>query len=196
MTAKEEKKGVEKLVLEGRVMYAMVGEPRPSLQGVPQHGLVMEVDSDKIEELFDKGLSRQTKVRSFDEFPGVKFLRFTRDVTTKGGFTLPPLVVLGSDKTTFTKLIGNGSRVKIVVELLERDHPSFGKVTKARLAAVQVLDLIEYSPTEMTAAAVEKSVADVSDLLTDEGKGAVDVEVKKKASEFTDDDTDPSGTIS
>lgn len=176
---------VEKIVIKGRCMYAMVNKPRPGLNGTLQTGITLEVDDKLIKELFDKGLSKQTKIRTFEDFPGVKFLNFKREITSKSGNTIPPVTVLGSDRKPFTKLIGNGSVVKAVIELLKYDHPQFGKGLRARLAAVQVLEHIPFEPEEQDV---------FKDLLSDEGKGAVDT-TDKDVDEFTDK-ADPDGAIS
>lgn len=77
------------------------------------------------------------------------FYSFRRDPARARG----PLKITGPDGQPFTKLIGNGSKVKVDIEVYDFNHPQHGAGKGHRLNAVQVLDLVEYVKPEVNAGA-------------------------------------------
>ena len=82
------------------------------------------------------------------EDDGIKLVRFKRNVsgTRKDGtkYKLDPPKVVDGNKQPFEKLVGNGSLVNIAYEL-NNWTVAGNSGTSARLSAVQVLELVQYS---------------------------------------------------
>ena len=79
---------------------------------------------------------------------GTKLLKFKRNVsgTKKDGtkYGLEPPKVVDASKQPMTGLVGNGSLVNIAYDL-NQWNVAGNSGTSARLSAVQVLELVEYS---------------------------------------------------
>ena len=82
-----------------------------------------------------------------DRETGEAFYKTTRNVATKAGKQLSPPRVVNMNKEPITDLIGNGSKVNVIMNVKEVDN--FGKKKmKGYLEAVQVVDLVNYSGGE------------------------------------------------
>ena len=130
-------------IIEGTAYWASLTRPNEKFE--PMWRIDLAVDSKDAEDFKGQGISvAETTV---DEKTISNIIRFKRKVSKANGDknTQPQLV--DADKKPLEKIIGNGSRVKVMYKPYEWNFK--GKKGKGLdLQAVQVVDLVEYTPKE------------------------------------------------
>ena len=130
-------------IIEGTAYWASLTRPNEKFE--PMWRIDLAVDSKDAEDFKGQGISlAETTV---DEKTISNIVRFKRKVTKANGDknTQPQLV--DADKKPLDKIVGNGSRVKVMYKPYEWNFKG-KKGVGLDLQAVQVLDLIEYTPKE------------------------------------------------
>lgn len=166
---------IKSVFLQGKAMWAQVLEARPNFDGEPEYSLDLALTDKQIAALHKAGMSKKRKVKEVD---GTNYVTFRRPVKAKSGKDLLPLIVIGRDKAPFGELIGNGSEVKVKLDLIPYSG-KFGSGVITRLAAVQVIEHVPY--------AKKNSQLDGFDQLDEAVEGFEEVD---SDSSFKDDDDD------
>lgn len=121
-----------------RVKWASVQEPNTKYE--PVYEIVAILSKEQAAEFVDKGL----RVKNED---GELTYRFKKKQfgmkKTQEKFEKPAPRVVDAEKNPFTGLIGNGSLCNIQYEMKSGDFPQ--PWVKAELAAVQVVELVEFN---------------------------------------------------
>ena len=130
-------------IIEGTAYWASLTRPNEKFE--PMWRIDLAVDSKSAEDFKGQGISvAETTV---DEKTIPNIIRFKRKVQKANGDknTQPQLV--DAEKRPLDKIVGNGSRVKVMYKPYEWNFKG-KKGVGLDLHAVQVLDLIEYTPKE------------------------------------------------
>jgi|TARA_R100001530_G_C4320355_1_gene155533 hypothetical protein len=126
------------IFLTGKCHYACIIEPNTKFD--PVWSIQIEVDDDNRPTIEDAGLPINNKGDDRNDFVTIK-----RKVMRKDGTSRRPPIVKDSQNNLWNdKLIGNGSVVNVKAVPFEWDYAGKTGVS-ADLAAVQVVDLIEYA---------------------------------------------------
>lgn len=134
---------ITSVFLEGKCRWAVVQSPKDNFAGDGQEfSIDIECTEEQLTKLQAKGLSKKRKLKESDD--GRTFLTFKRPTHSRQGKELLPLAVVGPDLMPMSELVGNESHVKIKVDLIPYNN-KFGTGCVARLAAVQVLELVEFA---------------------------------------------------
>lgn len=131
-------------IVEGIALWASVQEPNTTFD--PRYSIDLVIDDETKEILEAQGLpiKKAEDVKEASKY-GKWVVKFKQPaINKKTGQANPAPIVLDAKKNPFTDLIGNGSRVKVAVNISEW---SFGnkKGIAGYLKGVQVLDLVPYS---------------------------------------------------
>lgn len=140
---------IKTLILEGKCKWAVVHESRKNLNGEEEYSIDIEISQGTLDNLLKAGVSKRRKAKE-DAETGEKYLTIRRKKIAKSGKEIPPPIVVGPDKQLFTDKIGNGSKVKVAVELIPYEN-KFGTGVMTRLAGVQVITHVSYSAGRTTA---------------------------------------------
>ena len=130
-------------IIDGTAYWASL--TRPNERCDPMWRIVLAVDSQSAEDLKGQGITvAETTV---DEKTIPNIIRFKRKVSKASGDknTQPQLV--DADKKPLEKIVGNGSKVKVLYKPYEWNFKG-KKGIGLDLQAVQVMDLVEYTPRE------------------------------------------------
>lgn len=168
MSVLPEKKEILKVYAEGIAMYPSVHTPKKGYteEDLPKYSIDLIVDAKTSAHLKSQGIAQAMLklggVREYPEHPGKAVYRFTRKSVKKDGeINTPPEVVDSlTHKIPKTTLIGNGSRVKVSVSPWK-----FGNKSGTTLIGVQVLDLVPYESSGLSAG-FEKATGFVVEQLT------------------------------
>ena len=130
-------------IIEGTAYWASLTRPNEKFE--PMWRIDLAVDDKTAEDFRSQGISVGETV--IDEQTISNIIRFKRKVQKANGDknTQPTLVDAG--KKPLDKIVGNGSKVKVMYRPYDWNFK--GKKWKGLdLQAVQVVDLIEYTPKE------------------------------------------------
>lgn len=155
-------------IIEGTAYWASLTRPNEKFE--PMWRIDLAVDDATAEDIRSQGISVGETV--IDEQTISNIVRFKRKVSKANGDknTQPNLVDAG--KQTLDKIVGNGSKVKVMYRPYEWNFKG-KKGTGLDLQAVQVMDLIEYLPKEEFG--VEENTATVTIKNSDGSSASVDI---------------------
>lgn len=155
-------------IIEGTAYWASLTRPNEKFE--PMWRIDLAVDDATAEDIRSQGISVGETV--IDEQTISNIVRFKRKVSKANGDknTQPNLVDAG--KQTLDKIVGNGSKVKVMYRPYEWNFKG-KKGIGLDLQAVQVMDLIEYSPREEFE--VEENTATVTIKNSDGSSASVDI---------------------
>lgn len=155
-------------IIEGTAYWASLTRPNEKFE--PMWRIDLAVDDATAEDIRSQGISVGETV--IDEQTISNIVRFKRKVSKANGDknTQPNLVDAG--KQTLDKIVGNGSKVKVMYRPYEWNFKG-KKGIGLDLQAVQVMDLIEYLPKEEFG--VEENTATVTIKNSDGSSASVDI---------------------
>jgi len=155
-------------IIEGTAYWASLTRPNQKFE--PMWRIDLAVDDATAEDIRSQGISVGETV--IDEQTISNIVRFKRKVSKANGDknTQPNLVDAG--KQTLDKIVGNGSKVKVMYRPYEWNFKG-KKGIGLDLQAVQVMDLIEYLPKEEFG--VEENTATVTIKNSDGSSASVDI---------------------
>ena len=130
-------------IIEGTAYWASLTRPNEKFE--PMWRIDLAVDQKTADDFKGQGISVGETTVDENKIPNI--IRFKRKVTKANGDknTQPQLV--DADKKPLEKIVGNGSKVKVMYKSYEWNFKG-KKGIGLDLQAVQVLDLIEYKPKE------------------------------------------------
>ena len=130
-------------IIEGTAYWASLTRPNEKFE--PMWRIDLAVDDKSANELKEQGISLGET--TIDEKTINNIVRFKRKCSKANGDknTQPQLV--DSSKNPLDKIVGNGSKVKVMYKPYEWNFKG-KKGMGLDLQAVQVIDLIEYTPRE------------------------------------------------
>tara|TARA_R100000656_G_scaffold58924_1_gene45895 strand:+ start:198 stop:656 length:459 start_codon:yes stop_codon:yes gene_type:complete len=130
-------------IIEGTAYWASLTRPNEKFE--PMWRIDLAVDSQSAEDLKGQGITVAETTVDEKKIPNI--IRFKRKVNKASGDknTQPQLV--DADKKPLEKIVGNGSKVKVMYKPYEWNFKG-KKGIGLDLQAVQVLDLVEYIPQE------------------------------------------------
>ena len=130
-------------IIEGTAYWASLTRPNEKFE--PMWRIDLSVDSKSAEDLKSQGIAvAETTV---DEKVIPNIIKFKRKVKKANGEKNSQPQLVDADKKPFDKIVGNGSKVKVMYKPYEWNFKG-KKGVGLDLQAVQVLDLIEYTPKE------------------------------------------------
>jgi len=130
-------------IIEGTAYWASLTRPNEKFE--PMWRIDLAVDDATAEDFKSQGISVGETV--IDEQTISNIVRFKRKVSKANGDknTQPQLV--DASKNPLDKIVGNGSKVKVMYKPYEWNFKG-KKGMGLDLQAVQVIDLVEYTPRE------------------------------------------------
>ena len=130
-------------IIEGTAYWASLTRPNEKFE--PMWRIDLAVDDATAEDFKSQGISVGETV--IDEQTISNIVRFKRKVSkANGDKNTQPTLVDGS-KNPLDKIVGNGSKVKVMYKPYEWNFKG-KKGMGLDLQAVQVIDLVEYTPRE------------------------------------------------
>lgn len=150
--------GFKKIAIKAKCDYAKVISPEVASfsDGELIYSMGLRLSQAQHAKLVAKGYKGNTKIKK-DSDPEIIFYNFNRRTLSRKGNKLPPLKVVRWDKRPFTREIGDGSTVILVLEYcptkagIGKEGKPYPAGTHFRMAVVQVLNWIEqeeYIPVE------------------------------------------------
>mgnify|MGYP000636567668 CR=1 FL=1 len=145
--------------VEGKAYWASVTRPNTTFD--PVYQIDLAVDDATAEDFKSQGISVGETV--IDEQTISNIVRFKRKVSkANGDKNTQPQLVDGA-KNPLDKIVGNGSKVKVMYKPYEWNFKG-KKGMGLDLQAVQVIDLVEYTPREdFDAVETSSSGVDIKD---------------------------------
>ena len=130
-------------IIEGTAYWASLTRPNERFEPMWRRDLA--VDSKSAEDLKSQGITVAETTVDEKKIPNI--IRFKRKVSKASvdKNTQPQLV--DADKKPLEKIVGNGSKVKVMYKPYEWNFKG-KKGIGLDLQAVQVMDLVEYTPRE------------------------------------------------
>ena len=130
-------------IIEGTAYWASLTRPNENFE--PRWSIDLAVDDKSANDLKEQGIALGET--TIDEKTISNIVRFKRKVQKANGDknTQPQLV--DASKNPLDKIVGNGSKVKVMYKPYEWNFKG-KKGMGLDLQAVQVIDLIEYTPRE------------------------------------------------
>jgi len=130
-------------IIEGTAYWASLTRPNEKFE--PMWRIDLSVDSKSAEDLKSQGIAvAETTV---DEKVIPNIIKFKRKVKKANGEKNSQPQLVDADKKPFDKIVGNGSKVKVMYKPYEWNFKG-KKGIGLDLQAVQVMDLVEYKPKE------------------------------------------------
>ena len=130
-------------IIEGTAYWASLTRPNEKFE--PMWRIDLAVDDSTAEDFKSQGISVGETV--IDEQTISNIVRFKRKVSKANGDKNSQPTLVDAGKQPLDKIVGNGSKVKVMYRPYEWNFKG-KKGTGLDLQAVQVMDLIEYSPRE------------------------------------------------
>lgn len=130
-------------IVEGKAYWASITRPNEKFE--PMWRLDLAVDDATASEFQKQGFSiGETNV---DNETIKNIIKFKRKVSKANGDKNQQPQLVDAEKKPLDKIVGNGSKVKVMYKSYDWNYK--GKTGKGLdLQAVQVLDLVEYTPKE------------------------------------------------
>ena len=130
-------------IVEGKAYWASITRPNEKFE--PMWRLDLAVDDATASEFQKEGISIGETVVDNETIKNV--IKFKRKVSKANGDKNQPPQLVDAEKKPLDKIVGNGSKVKVMYKSYDWNYK--GKTGKGLdLQAVQVLDLVEYTPKE------------------------------------------------
>ena len=130
-------------IIEGTAYWASLTRPNEKFE--PMWRIDLAVDDKSADELKSQGISLGET--TIDDKTISNIVRFKRKVQKANGDKNQQPQLVDAEKRPLEKIVGNGSRVKVMYKPYEWNFKG-KKGIGLDLQAVQVLDLIEYTPKE------------------------------------------------
>jgi|TARA_R110002051_G_scaffold101519_4_gene172370 hypothetical protein len=130
-------------IIEGTAYWASLNRPNERFE--PMWRIDLAVDSQSAEDLKGQGIT--VSETTVDEKTIPNIIRFKRKVSKASGDKNTPPQIVDGDKKPLEKIVGNGSKVKVMYKSYEWNFKG-KKGIGLDLQAVQVMDLVEYTPRE------------------------------------------------
>ena len=130
-------------IVEGKAYWASITRPNEKFE--PMWRVDLAVDDATASEFQKEGISIGETVVDNETIKNV--IKFKRKVSKANGDKNQPPQLVDAEKKPLDKIVGNGSKVKVMYKSYDWNYK--GKTGKGLdLQAVQVLDLVEYTPKE------------------------------------------------
>jgi len=130
-------------IVEGKAYWASITRPNEKFE--PMWRLDLAVDDATASEFQKEGISIGETTVDNETIKNV--IKFKRKVSKANGDKNQPPPLVDAEKKPLDKIVGNGSKVKVMYKSYDWNYK--GKTGKGLdLQAVQVLDLVEYTPKE------------------------------------------------
>jgi hypothetical protein len=130
-------------IVEGKAYWASITRPNEKFE--PMWRLDLAVDDATASEFQKQGFS--IGETSVDNETIKNIIKFKRKVSKANGDKNQQPQLVDAEKKPLDKIVGNGSKVKVMYKSYDWNYK--GKTGKGLdLQAVQVLDLVEYTPKE------------------------------------------------
>lgn len=130
-------------IVEGKAYWASITRPNEKFE--PMWRLDLAVDDATASEFQKEGITIGETVVDNETIKNV--IKFKRKVSKANGDKNQPPQLVDAEKKPLDKIVGNGSKVKVMYKSYDWNYK--GKTGKGLdLQAVQVLDLVEYTPKE------------------------------------------------
>ena len=147
-------------IVEGKAYWASITRPNEKFE--PMWRLDLAVDDATASEFQKQGFSIGETVINDETIKNI--IKFKRKVSKANGDRNQQPQLVDAEKKPLDKIVGNGSKVKVMYKSYDWNYK--GKTGKGLdLQAVQVLDLVEYTPKEDFE--VEGSSSDGSEIKDD-----------------------------
>jgi len=130
-------------IVEGTAYWASITRPNEKFE--PMWRIDLAVDDATASEFQKQGFSIGETVINDETIKNI--IKFKRKVSKVNGDKNQQPQLVDSEKKPLDKIVGNGSKVKVMYKSYDWNYK--GKTGKGLdLQAVQVLDLVEYTPNE------------------------------------------------
>jgi hypothetical protein len=130
-------------IVEGKAYWASITRPNEKFE--PMWRLDLAVDDATASEFQKQGFSIGETVINDETIKNI--IKFKRKVSKANGDRNQQPQLVDAEKKPLDKIVGNGSKVKVMYKSYDWNYK--GKTGKGLdLQAVQVLDLVEYTPKE------------------------------------------------
>src|SRR6056300_242395 len=130
-------------IVEGKAYWASITRPNEKFE--PMWRLDLAVDDATASEFQKQGFS--IGETSVDNETIKNIIKFKRKVSKANGDKNQQPQLVDAEKKPLDKIVGNGSKVKVMYKSYDWNYK--GKTGKGLdLQAVQVLDLVEYTPND------------------------------------------------
>jgi hypothetical protein len=147
-------------IVEGKAYWASITRPNEKFE--PMWRLDLAVDDATASEFQKQGFSIGETVINDETIKNI--IKFKRKVSKANGDRNQQPQLVDAEKKPLDKIVGNGSKVKVMYKSYDWNYK--GKTGKGLdLQAVQVLDLVEYTPKEVFE--VEGSSSDGTEIRDD-----------------------------
>lgn len=147
-------------IVEGTAYWASITRPNEKFE--PMWRIDLSVDDATASEFQKQGFSVGETTINDETIKNI--IKFKRKVSKANGDKNQQPQLVDADKKPIDKIIGNGSKVKVMYKSYDWNYK--GKTGKGLdLQAVQVLDLVEYTPKESFE--VENASSDGSSINSD-----------------------------
>jgi hypothetical protein len=130
-------------IVEGTAYWASITRPNEKFE--PMWRIDLAVDDATASEFQKQGFSIGETVINDETIKNI--IKFKRKVSKVNGDKNQQPQLVDSEKKPLDKIVGNGSKVKVMYKSYDWNYK--GKTGKGLdLQAVQVLDLVEYTPND------------------------------------------------
>jgi hypothetical protein len=130
-------------IVEGTAYWASITRPNEKFE--PMWSIDLSVDDKTASEFQKEGF--KVGETTIDNQTIKNVIKFKRKVSKANGDKNQQPQLVDSEKNPLNKIVGNGSKVKVMYKSYDWNYK--GKTGKGLdLQAVQVLDLVEYTPKE------------------------------------------------
>jgi hypothetical protein len=130
-------------IVEGTAYWASITRPNEKFE--PMWRIDLAVDDATASEFQKQGFSVGETTINDETIKNI--IKFKRKVSKANGDKNQQPQLVDSEKKPLDKIVGNGSKVKVMYKSYDWNYK--GKTGKGLdLQAVQVLDLVEYTPNE------------------------------------------------
>jgi len=147
-------------IVEGTAYWASITRPNEKFE--PMWRIDLSVDDATASEFQKQGFQVGETIVNDETIKNI--IKFKRKVSKANGDKNQQPQLVDADKKPIDKIIGNGSKVKVMYKSYDWNYK--GKTGKGLdLQAVQVLDLVEYTPKESFE--VENASSDGSSINSD-----------------------------
>ena len=130
-------------IVEGKAYWASITRPNEKFE--PMWRIDLAVDDATASEFQKQGFSVGETTINDETIKNI--IKFKRKVSKANGDKNQQPQLVDAEKKPLDKIVGNGSKVKVMYKSYDWNYK--GKTGKGLdLQAVQVLDLVEYTPNE------------------------------------------------
>jgi hypothetical protein len=130
---------LKKVSVTGTLMYTSTGFKLDRESGDEKQELTVSLNDAQVGAITKENSAR--KVRTFEEHPGLKFMKFSRPKMSAAGKEMNPAGVYNADGTPFEGYLGNGTIAKVELVIIPTK-----KKTAIRPNRIDIIKLVEYTP--------------------------------------------------